>query len=318
MKDRSFFWPLTLIAAGVIWLLISMQVIPAANLWALTRIWPYVLILLGLGLILRSFWNFSGEVVSSLIVLGTMAAVVFAPRLGWAGGPHPDWGIGSGFGGAVAGSGRIVSSTRAVDGFDSISIRYPAQVVVRQGEAESVKIEADDNLLPQLATDVRDGTLVIENRERDWADLVNPSRHAQITITVTDLREIDFKSAGELRVEALETEALEVALSGAGEIELDELQVKSLDVALSGAGNIRAEGRAEELNLVISGMGSFEADGLETRIASVRISGAGSAEVRVKDELSAAVSGAGSINYYGSPRVTEIISGAGSVDQAGE
>ena len=44
MNQRSLFWPLTLIATGVIWLLVSMNVIPAANLWALTYIWPYVLI----------------------------------------------------------------------------------------------------------------------------------------------------------------------------------------------------------------------------------------------------------------------------------
>ena len=79
MNQRSLFWPLTLIAAGVIWLMVSMNIIPAANLWALTYIWPYVLILLGLGLILRSYFPAAGWIVSALVVIGAVAANANAP-----------------------------------------------------------------------------------------------------------------------------------------------------------------------------------------------------------------------------------------------
>ena len=83
-KHRSFFFPLLLIAAGVVWLLISMNIIPAANLWALTHIWPYLLIVLGLGLILQSQAPASKPFVSALVVIGAVAAIIFAPQMGWA------------------------------------------------------------------------------------------------------------------------------------------------------------------------------------------------------------------------------------------
>ena len=317
MKQRSLFWPLALIATGVVWLLVSMNIIPAANLWALTYIWPFVLIVVGLGLILRSYLPAIGWIVSVLIVLGAVLAVIYAPRLGWASGPSMGF-VGSDFGGGIEGSGKIKSETREVQGFLSVSINYPADVVIQQGKVESVKLEADDNLLPQLTTKVDDETLVIENKEESWSRRVDPTERVKITITVKDLREIEFSSAGSLRLNGLKTDELSVNLNGAGEMILNDLDVNKLESRLSGAGNIKANGTADELDLRISGVGSFEAPELQSRVATVRISGAGSATVRVEDELTARVSGAGSVKYYGTPKLDEDVSGAGSVSQVNE
>ena len=316
MNQRSLFWPLTLIATGVIWLMVSMNLIPAANLWALTYIWPYVLILLGLGLILRNYLPAVGWLVSALIVIGAVLAVVYAPRLGWAGGPS--MAFGPDFGGGVTGSGKIESQTREVQDFLAVSINYPAEVLIQQGKVESVKLEADDNLLPQLTTEVDNGTLIIENKENSWSKRVNPTDRVKITITVKDLREIEFSSAGNLRVEALKTDALSLNLNGVGEMTLNDLDVGKLESRISGAGNIEANGLADELDVRISGVGGFDAPKLESQVATVRISGAGSATVNVVDDLTARVSGAGSINYYGSPTLHEDVSGAGSVSRADE
>lgn len=316
MNQRSLFWPLTLIATGVIWLMVSMNVIPAANLWALTYIWPYVLILVGLGLILRSYLPAAGWLTSALIVIGAVAAVMYAPRLGWAGGPN--MAFGSDFGGGVPGSGKIESETREVQDFLAVSINYPAEVLIQQGKVESVKVEADDNLLSQLATDVEDGTLIVENKEDRWSRRVNPTKRVKITITVKDLHEIEFSSAGNLRVDGLKTDQLSLNLNGVGEMTLNDLDVRKLESRLSGAGNIIANGVADELELRISGVGGFDAPKLESQVATVRISGAGSATVNVVDDLTARVSGAGSVNYYGSPTLHEDISGAGSISKADE
>ncbi|MBI5839750.1 MAG: DUF2807 domain-containing protein [Chloroflexi bacterium] len=316
MKNRSLFWPLLLIATGVVWLLINMNVIPPSNLWALTHIWPYVLIALGVGLLLGTIWAEARKVVSLLVIIGAVAAVFYAPQLGWAGGP--DWNFDADFGGSVKGSGKIVTETRDVQDFLAISIEYPAEIVVQQGKSESVKVEADDNLLPQLTTEMRNGTLFIENNERDWSKRVNPSRPVRIMITVKDLREVDFSSAGTLLVEDLKTDEFKMVLSGAGEVTFSKINVRKLESILSGAGNIKANGVADNVKLIISGFGSFEAPDLASMVADVRITGAGNAVMRVKNELTAAVSGAGSVKYYGSPHVTKNISGAGSVNQAGD
>lgn len=318
-ENQSVFWPLALIAAGVLWLLISLGMMPAENLWALTHLWPFLLIALGVGLILRSLWRPLGMIVSTLVVLGAMAAVFYAPRLGW--NDAPNWGrftTDNSFTGAIPGSGVIETKTRGLEDFDSITIRYPGEFIVRQGEKTSVTIEAEKNLIPQLATEIRDGTLYIENSEDSFAQRVEPSENVKITITVTDLKTIHFDSAGTLLVEGLEADAFELKLSGAGDATLEDLEVNSLNVSLGGAGRVTADGTADQLNLGISGFGDFAGAHLQSGIANVLISGAGTATVRVESELTAKVSGAGTINYYGSPKVTQSISGAGSVNQMDE
>jgi len=248
-------------------------------------------------------------------VIGAVAAVVYAPQLGWA--QLPPWDFDADIGGRVAGSGKIEAATRNVTGFSSISIEYPAMVTVRQGKAESLKIEADDNLLPQMVTDVQNGTLRIRNSERDWSKRVNPSQTVMITITVTDLSDVDFSSAGTLLVEGLSTENLDINLNGAGEVTLANLEVLELDCNLSGAGSIHAGGSADIVNVQIDGFGSFYGDKLDSLEADIGINGAGSANVRVKNNLVAEINGAGSVGYYGSPDVDENINGAGAVNQLG-
>ncbi|MGE5249108.1 MAG: head GIN domain-containing protein [Bacteroidota bacterium] len=315
MKQRSLIGPLLLIAAGLVWLLMSMKVIPAGNLWALVQAVPYILMGFGAALLLRARWPLAGTVFSALVLIGALLAVVFAPQLGW---DRPvSWGFGMmGFGGAVPGSGKLATDTRTLGDFSGIAIRYPAEVTIRQGNSQSATIEADDNLVSQIGTDIRNGTLYIDNNELDWAARVDPSRTVKITINVKDLNDIVFSGAGTVRVEGLSTEQLKVALSGAGEMNLSKLKVKRLDGVLSGAGNIKADGTADEVSLTISGLGSLNAPELDSLSANIRISGSGSATLGVKDQLNAMVSGAGSIYYYGSPSVTQRISGVGSVRQA--
>ena len=321
MKERSIFWPLAMIAAGVLWLMVGMDIIPRANLWALTHIFPFLLIALGVGLILRAYWRFAGMLVSLLVVAGAVMAVFYAPLLGWDRAPGWGWGIWDfdpGLGGSVPGSGVIETETRRISDFDAISIEYPAEITVEQGRSSSITIEADDNLLPQLGTEIEGSTLVFENLERDWRDRVNPSESVQVTITVVGVERIAFSSAGSIYIYDLVTESLDVSVSGAGDIDIINIDAENLGFSLSGAGSIDADGIADDLQLRISGMGSFKGEDLETLDATVRISGAGSATLWVEKELDASISGAGSVNYYGDPDVSKSISGVGSVTQVGE
>lgn len=316
MKNKSIFGPLTLIAAGLLWLLISMDVIPAANTWALLHLFPYLLIALGLGMVLRSRWSAAGTIVSSLTVVGAMAAVIFAPQLGWT--TPPNWGLETGFGGSVPGSGKIETVTRDVSGFDAIRLEYPAEILIQQGESESVKFEADDNLLPQLSAKVENGTLIVRSAESDWKKRVDPSRAVKITIIVKELRSLDCAAAGEVRVEKLQAEDLTLDLGGAGNITVVDLDAKILNAHLDGVGSVTVSGTAQDAVVRLNGLGSFLGDEFESAKATTTINGAGSVHMRVKNQLTANINGAGSVEYYGDPKVTRNINGAGSVTRLGK
>ena len=315
---RSLFGPLLLIAAGVVWLLVKAGTIPAANLWALTHIWPFLLIAAGLGIILRSYWKYTSMILDVLIIGGAVLAILYAPQLGWT---NPSiftmFDNGETFiGPGERGSGNVISQTRAVSGFEAVSISYPAEVSIKQGNAESLQIEAEDNLLPNLKTQVKNGTLEIFYK-RENGKHVNPTKTVKITIVVKDLTNVDFTSAGNLTIEDLKTNALDVSLSGAGDIKLNKVAMKNLSVSLSGAGSMSASGTADDLDLNISGFGDFKGGDIHSQDARVNISGAGSATVWADNNLDAQISGAGSISYYGSASVIKQISGVGGINHIG-
>jgi hypothetical protein len=316
---RSIFGPLLLIAAGAIWLLVKSGNIPVSNLWALTHIWPYVLIAAGVGLILRSYWRYASVLMDIVIIGGAVYAVMSAPQLGW---DNPtmvtmindnSFYVGPG----ESGSGKVITETREASGFTSIKVDYPARVVVTQGSKESVKIEAEDNLLPNLQTRVRGDTLEIFYKVNDDKH-VNPTKPVKVTIVVKELKNVNFDSAGELILNGIKSDALDISVSGAGNLEVNDLVAKKFSVDLSGAGGMSATGEADDFDLNISGFGSFNGKDLHNKTARVNLSGAGSATVWVDNSLDATISGAGSVNYYGSPAVTKQVSGLGGVSKSGD
>jgi hypothetical protein len=225
---------------------------------------------------------------------------------------------GRGVGGAVPGSEVIRTELRDTGAFNAIAIEYPgAEILVRQGDEESVEIEADDNLLPQLSTSVLAGTLTIKNLATDWKTTVNPSAPVKIAVTVKQLNEIVFSApVGNLEGNDLQADTLKLVLSGGAQVRLNGIRVHVLDSELSGAGDIQINGTADEIKLILSGLGNFNAAGLESHQATIELSGMGDATVRVDEKLSATITGAGSINYFGNPQVVQHVNGAGSVKPA--
>ncbi len=316
-RRLNLFWPLTLIAAGVLWILIELGQLPVANLWALAYLWPLLLIAAGIGLILRSYWRYAGALMSAFVVAVLFLAVIFAGQLGW--NHFPDYTLNGGslFSGATQrGSGHIITESRPVRGFTAIHVSYPANITIQQGTTEGLTIEADDNVVASLRTQVTGDTLEIDNL-RDHTIFVTPTRPVKITITVKDLKELRFDSAGTVTVEGLKTDSLTTLLDGAGTITFNNLTVKTFVANLSGVGSVQASGTADSLDARVDGLGSLNAQGLRSQRATVALDGMGSANIWVDQDLTASISGVGSVNYYGSPQVSKTVSGLGNINSMG-
>lgn len=194
---------------------------------------------------------------------------------------------------SVTGSGRVETEEREVAGFDRIRINGAAQVFIEQAGEESLTIEAEDNLLPLLTSDIDGGRLSLGVR-------------ANTTISTT--KPIIFR----LKVKSVK----EVQASGAGRVEATGIDVPELSVGLSGAVSSVFTGTAETQEVRISGTGKFDGRGLEGRRASVTVSGAGEAAVNAAERVTAQVSGTGVVRYLGNPEVDEQTSGLGRVEGA--
>lgn len=193
---------------------------------------------------------------------------------------------------AVRGSGNVVTESRPISGVREVVLTGAGELVIRQSGRESLTVESDDNILPIIITEVRDGRLLIGLRPNTV-----PANVTRLKYTL-DVNELDA-----------------IELTGAGRIDAQNLSGPSLGVSSSGVGSISASGKVGSQTIRISGAGSYDGAGLESETADVEISGLGDAVVRVRDSLDVTVSGAGTVNYIGDPEVSKQISGAGTVQQ---
>ena len=60
---------------------------------------------------------------------------------------------------SIKGSGNVVSETRQLTHFDRVTIFGSGHLTVVQGEQEGLTIQADDNLLPYIKSEVAGGSL---------------------------------------------------------------------------------------------------------------------------------------------------------------
>src|ERR671937_185417 len=64
----------------------------------------------------------------------------------------------------IKGSGHVVEEARTIGEFTGIEVHGVVAADVTAGEAPSLKLSGDDNLLPLIITEVQDGRLIIRTR----------------------------------------------------------------------------------------------------------------------------------------------------------
>ena len=213
-------------------------------------------------------------------------------------------------------AGRTEMQERKVSGFHGIASSGSFDIVLRQGGSESVKVEADAEVINDIITEVKNGTLMIHSKNnRGWnSGNFWSNRKSVIYVTARDLNSINLSGSGDLKIEnQFNTNSLQLRLSGSGDFQ-GKVNVKTLETAISGSGDFNIGGRADESTVSISGSGDFDASNLMTKSTAIRVSGSGDANIYTSERLDASVSGSGDIHYSGHPKnVSKVVHGSGDV-----
>ena len=191
--------------------------------------------------------------------------------------------------GGISGSGTRKTEKKEVPAFKAIETGGAFDVEITCQKPQSVEIEADDNLLPLLETDVSDGVLHVGMKQN-----YHSQKLISVRIAVPDLNRITISGAGTARVTGVKNENFVINSTGAAKIE--------------------AKGETKAVEIRNSGAGLIDAHELRSSKAEVNLSGAGQAEVYASEQLDVTISGVGRVTYSGQPKViNKNISGIGTV-----
>ena len=215
----------------------------------------------------------------------------------------------------IKGSGNVITESREVSGFDGVSHTGIGRVIIVQGGEESLTIEADDNLMEYITSEVRNGTLELGFEDNIRFD--SPTS-IQFEVSAIDLNTIDSVGTGTIVIEELNTDQLEISTTGTGSISIDSLMASDLVVNAEGTGNIELAGIIVNQELDLKGTGAYDAPDLESQTANLQVTGTGSAVLWVLDSLDVEISGISKVSYFGSPTVTQNITGTGSLTSLGD
>lgn len=193
----------------------------------------------------------------------------------------------------VRGSGVRKTEKRSLPSFNAIETSGAFEVQVSCQKPASFEIEGDDNILPLIQTEVRNGVLQVSSTKGYRTKLPIVLR-----IAVPDLASIRS--------------------TGAGKFHVSDLKNESFEIRTTGAATIIVEGQSKSVKISSTGAGKIDSHNLLAGKVEVSVTGAASVDVYAGEQLDVTVSGAGRVTYSGDAKVSKHISGAGQVSKKQE
>lgn len=211
------------------------------------------------------------------------------------------------FGGAgmVIGNGHLKSETRAVAGVTGVTLATSGDLTVTTGAEDKLVIEAEDNLLHYLTSDVTSGVLELSTLPNTS---INVTRPIHYTLTVKQLSKVNVLGSGDAQVDQLSGDTVVIRAAGSGGLNVGSVDGKELTLTVLGSGSVVITGGSVESARVESlGSGDLRAEGLNIGMAGSpmdqRINSLGSGRVTlgmlIGNTLNANLNGSGDVVLNG-------------------
>ena len=201
--------------------------------------------------------------------------------------------------------------TRPLEGFDAIEIGGGIDLFLQQGAGFVVEVEADEDELAEIVTEVRNRTLQI--RRKSSFSFFNWSGHpGSVHVTLPGLASLTASGGSDVRTErTFMGDRLQLVASGGSDLEI-AVTVAELEAEASGGSDMRLRGSARSASVRSSGGSDLNASGLTVDEADVRSSGGSDASIAVRDKIVANASGGSDVTYSGEPRTVDVNTSGGA------
>ncbi|RPI02168.1 MAG: DUF2807 domain-containing protein [Ignavibacteriae bacterium] len=189
----------------------------------------------------------------------------------------------------IRGNGSIKTETRDVASFEAVECDGAYDVQIDCQAKQSVTIETDENLQPQVKTEVHGRTLRIYTK-----GILLPTSQIHVKISVPNINE--FISSG----------------SSHGEI--NNLNNDEFKIDINGSGKMHLDGKSGTVGITVSGSSRIDAESLVSENSNIHINGSGHINVYATNSIDVQINGSGTVRYKGEPKsVNQQINGSGRI-----
>ncbi|MCL6272903.1 DUF2807 domain-containing protein [Muricauda sp. 2012CJ35-5] len=212
------------------------------------------------------------------------------------------------FGNGQRGNGQVVEESRKVnEEFTVVSASEGIDVYVTQDSEFKIDVEADENIIDLIGTDIKDGKLRIHAIE-------NIGRATKkVYVSLPDVSGLKSSSGADLIAQnVIETEKIELDASSGSDLHVELVAVEVSADASSGA-DIKVSGRTDMLYADASSGADIRARDLMAKRCNADASSGSDIAVNVSESLIADASSGADISYTGEASVQTNKSVSGSV-----
>ncbi len=206
------------------------------------------------------------------------------------------------------GNGIVTKDSREITGkFTAVSASEGLDVYVTQADEFKITVEADENIIDLIGTDIKNGKLRIHARE-------NIGRATKkVFVSLPEVTELESSSGADLTVKNdLSADRLELGASSGSGIEIN-LKANNVKADASSGANIQLSGEANDLEIYASSGAGIKAKDLSVKTCNAQVSSGADISINVSDALIADASSGGNISYSGEANVEQKKSVSGSV-----
>jgi hypothetical protein len=214
----------------------------------------------------------------------------------------------------VTGNGNVREEKRGIPEIYEVNTSGSIDVEIKNGDAYSLTVRNDENLLPYVITEVDNGVLNIHYKDGYFIN----HDHAKVIVTAPSLEKLISSGSADINSDDAikNSKGIEIKTSGSGDINV-EVDAPSITVNGSGSGDVTLSGMTKDFDCKISGSGDVKCGNLKSENAVIHVSGSSDVHVFASVSLKVNVTGSGDVYYGGNPASPEIhITGSGTVQQS--
>ncbi|MCB0686129.1 MAG: DUF2807 domain-containing protein [Saprospiraceae bacterium] len=240
----------------------------------------------------------------------------------------------------ISGNGNVIKKERPVSAFTSIKTSNGWDLELTQGNSHTLVIEADENLVDLVKTEIQGNTLIIHSEAN-----INRSKMRKIHLTFVEVNTIEasggadvvakndiqsgdfsikcsggsdlslaqlscdhfdgqFSGGSDANIGFSACNAADIIARGGSDLLIKEIKAEKLTLDLMGGSDAKLMGQVENLELNGAGGSDVSATNLEVKMAKIYLAGASDGKFNILDKLDLSLSGGSDFECKGKPELT--------------